>query len=356
MSIPTPCPEWADALAARAPEDLSASQREALARHLASCPRCAQASRDYDMLTARVRAATQQDRFLALNHQLGRLRTDMRNLRTTDRSVPALRQEISPSQSPLSLTGTSISSSAAQARSGQALEGMLRVSDEMQVHYQILGSGPHPLLIPAVHWQLANCEELLSRHTLVFYDRHRRRALKEPVHSVSALSWELEALCHYLGLAQVSLLGWSRFGGIAAHYALEHAERIARMILIRPVSELPAEQELSEQGQETEQSARLHPWREAEDDRALTGSHGIDLPGASSFHIPTLIIHGGDDPLPVSSSRNWAATLPNARLLTMRGAGPSPWDDTPHAFFAAVMQFLAGVWPQEAVCVEARSA
>lgn len=354
MSIPTLCPEWADALAARAPEDLSPALREALARHLASCPRCAQVSRDYEMLTARVHAATQQDRFLALNHQLGRLRTDMRNLRTQDRSAPALRHEISPAQSPFSLAGASISSSATQARSGQGLEGMLRVSDEMQLHYQILGSGPHPLLIPAVHWQLTNCEELLSRHTLVFYDRHRGRTLKEPLHSVSALSWELEALCRYLGLAQVSLLGWSRFGGIAAHYALEHAERIARLILIRPVSELPAGQELSDRRQETEKSARFHLRRE--DDRALTGSHDIDLPGASSCHIPTLIIHGGDDPLPVASSWHWAATLPNARLLTMRGAGPAPWNDTPHAFFAALMQFLAGAWPREAVRIEARSA
>lgn len=353
MSIPTPCPEWADVLAARTPEDLSSAQREALARHLASCPRCAQVSRDYDMLIARVRAATQQDRFLALNHQLGRLRTDMRNLRATDRSAPALCHEISSAQSSFSLAG--ISSSATQAR-GQGLEGMLRVSDEMQLHYQILGNGSHPLLIPAVHWQLANCEELLSRHTLVFYDRHRRGAPKEPLHSISSLSWELEALCRYLGLAQVSLLGWSLFGGIAAHYALEHAERIARLILIRPVSELPAEHESSEQGQETEQSAHLHSWSEVVNDRALAGSRGIDLPGASSCHIPTLIIHGGDDPLPVSSSRNWAATLPNARLLTMRGAGPSPWDDTPRAFFAAVMQFLAGAWPQEAVRIEARSA
>ncbi len=343
MSIPTPCPEWADALAARAREDLSPAQREALACHLASCPRCAQVSRDYEMLTARVRAATQQDRFLALNHRLGRLRTDMRNLRTKDGSAPALRHEIPPLPSPRSLAETSISSSAPQAR-GQGLEGMLRVSDEMQLHYQILGSGPHPLLIPAVHWQLANCEELLSRHTLVFYDRHRRGVLKEPLHSVSSLSWELEVLCRYLGLAQVSLLGWSRFGGIAAHYALEHAERIARLILIRPVSVLPAEHEPSPLRQE------------AGSERSLTGSHRIDLPGASSCHIPTLIIHGGDDPLPVSSSRNWAATLPNARLLTMRGAGPSPWDDAPHAFFAALMQFLAGAWPQEAVRIEARSA
>jgi pimeloyl-ACP methyl ester carboxylesterase len=260
----------------------------------------------------------------------------MRTLRTAGKPVSPLFQEGPPSQSSFSFAETSLSGRAEQAGRGQKVEGMLRASDEIQLHYQILGNGPHPLLIPAMHWSLAGCEELLSHHTLIFYDRHRRRTPGEPWPSVSSLSWELETLCRYLGLAQVSLLGWSRFGNIAAHYAFRHTERIARLILIRPVSP-PCELRTAS-------------------DASLPVSREGDFPGASSCHIPTLVIHGGDDPLPVSASRIWAATLPNARLLTMRGAGPSPWDDTPRAFSAAVTQFLAGAWPEAAVCITAQSA
>ncbi len=233
-----------------------------------------------------------------------------------------------------------MSSRAGQANKGQGFEGILPITDEIQLHYQMMGSGPHPLLIPAVRWPLTACSELLHQHTLVFYDRHQRRRTKEALPSVPSPAWELDALCRHLDMAQVSLVGWSSFGGIATHYALEHADRIARLLLIRPVPVFPVQDELfaREQG------------------IAPTASCGISLQGASSCHIPTLIIHGGDDPLPVSSSQTWAATLPNARLLTMPGAGSSPWDDTPRSFFAAVAQFLTGDWPEEAVSLKSKSA
>lgn len=357
MSIPPPCPEWADALAARVPEDLSPSQREALARHLASCQRCAQASTDYDALTERVRAATREDRFLGLTHQLARLRTEMRPLSKPDLLVSSPLRDSSPSQPfSSSIPGARMSNRAEQANKGHGLEGMLRITDEIQVHYQMMGSGLHPLLIPAVRWPLTACEELLHEHTLVFYNRHQRRRSKESLHSVPSPERELEALFQHLDLAEVSLVGWSSFGGIATRYALEHAERIARLLLIRPVPEPLVEDEPPAQGQGTEDRARFRSWGETGRDRDPIISKGISLAGASSCHIPTLIIHGGDDPLPVSSSQAWAATLPNARLLTMPGAGSSPWDDAPHLFFAAVTQFLTGVWPQGAVSIEARSA
>lgn len=239
---------------------------------------------------------------------------------------------------------------------GHGLEGMLRITDEVQVHYQMMGSGSHPLLIPAVRWPLIACEELLHEHTLVFYNRHQRRRSKESLHAVPSPERELEALFQHLDLAEVSLVGWSSFGGIATRYALEHAERIARLLLIRPVPELRVEEEPPAQDQGTEDRTRCRSRGESERDGDPLISKGISLPGASSCQIPTLIIHGGDDPLPVSSSQAWAATLPNARLLTMPGAGSSPWDDAPHLFFAAVTQFLTGVWPQGAVSIETRSA
>jgi pimeloyl-ACP methyl ester carboxylesterase len=221
-------------------------------------------------------------------------------------------------------------SSAAPA-GARKVEGMLRVSDETRLHYQPRGSGLHPLLVPALHWQLARCEKLLARHTLVFYDRHQRQVARESLPAASALLGELEALCFHLGLARVSLLGWSHFGEIAAHYALEHSEQVSRLVLIRPFPEPSVQRGEGEHA-------------------LLMGTQGRGLPGTSSRSIPTLIIHGGNDPLPVSSSRIWAAALPNARLLTMQGAGSAPSDDTPRAFFASVTQFLEGAVARRRGC------
>ena len=42
----------------------------------------------------------------------------------------------------------------------------------------------------------------------------------------------------------------------------------------------------------------------------------------SSAIVPTLIIQGELDPLPIESARKWAAAMPNARLLELKGIGP----------------------------------
>lgn len=357
MRLPPPCPEWADLLAAQASADLSSAQRAALARHLASCPTCAQASADYATLTARVRAATQEDRFLGLTHQWARLRTEIIAESSPDRLAPAPPPDGSSLPPPSFATpGTRRSTRAWQARSGQGLEGLLRVAGSVQIHYHILGSGPHPVLIPAVRWPIAACEELLEQHTLVFYDRHQRPALTGSVPPLSAPEEELEALRRHLGLAQVSLVGWSHFGGMTTRYALEHAKRIARLLLIRPVSTLQAWQSAPTHRQETGEREQARFWWGTDVDHPSAPGKSIALPGASSSPIPTLVIHGGDDPLPVSSSQTWATSLPNARFLAMPGVGMTPWNDAPHPFFAAVRQFLLGAWPPGAVCIETKGA
>jgi pimeloyl-ACP methyl ester carboxylesterase len=62
--------------------------------------------------------------------------------------------------------------------------------------------------------------------------------------------------------------------------------------------------------------------------------------------MPVLIIHGTKDRnAPYGSGREWAASLPNARLVTIEGAAHAPWADDPAAVFASIRQFLRGEWP-----------
>jgi proline iminopeptidase len=69
---------------------------------------------------------------------------------------------------------------------------------------------------------------------------------------------------------------------------------------------------------------------------------------SSSRTAPALVIHGTADPLPVPSARQWAAALPNGRLLLLEGVGHFPYVEVPERFFAAVEEFLLGRWPMGA--------
>jgi len=50
--------------------------------------------------------------------------------------------------------------------------------------------------------------------------------------------------------------------------------------------------------------------------------------------------------LPAAGGREWAAALPNARLLLLEGVGHFPYLEAPASFFTAVDTFLRGSWPK----------
>jgi pimeloyl-ACP methyl ester carboxylesterase len=62
--------------------------------------------------------------------------------------------------------------------------------------------------------------------------------------------------------------------------------------------------------------------------------------------VPTLVVHGERDTVPLEGSRAWAARL-NARLLVIAGTGHASFVERPEVFFPAVDQFLRGEWPDD---------
>jgi pimeloyl-ACP methyl ester carboxylesterase len=71
----------------------------------------------------------------------------------------------------------------------------------------------------------------------------------------------------------------------------------------------------------------------------------------ASLRIPTLVMHGAEDTIPMAAAREWAAALPNARLKVFPGAGHYLHLEAPEAFFSAAVRFLNGEWPEEAEVV-----
>lgn len=58
--------------------------------------------------------------------------------------------------------------------------------------------------------------------------------------------------------------------------------------------------------------------------------------------IPTLVVHGAADVLPLSEAERTAALLGEAQIVPIADAGHNPFWEAPDAFFAAVHTFLGG--------------
>jgi pimeloyl-ACP methyl ester carboxylesterase len=80
----------------------------------------------------------------------------------------------------------------------------------------------------------------------------------------------------------------------------------------------------------------------------FTSINAVDITPADLARItmPVLVIHGTKDRnAPYGSGREWAMSLPNARLVTVEGAAHVSWADDPIAVFGSIREFLRGNWP-----------
>jgi len=286
-------------------------------------------------------------------------------------------------------------------------EGYLQVDEGLRLYYRKVGDGSQTVVIPSACWLADDFESLVGGRTFVFYDV-RGRGRSDPVISRTRLSMDheitdLEALTDHLALKRFSMIGWSYLGGVAVLYALKHPDRIERIIQIGPV---PPRKKLYYDQYMTNLSARLNPadlarlkdmkqeGRDTEDPegycreawRVLAAGMMADpkafdrtkadfcklkneMPENASFHlsqinesrgnwdwrpslakltVPVLTIHGDKDPIPMDSAEEWAAYLPEARLLAIHRAGHFPWLEQPEIFYPAVDTFLNGEWPAKA--------
>jgi proline iminopeptidase len=71
------------------------------------------------------------------------------------------------------------------------------------------------------------------------------------------------------------------------------------------------------------------------------GDYDLTAPGLlDSVSVPTLIVHGRQDPIPLASSEAAARAL-HAQLVVLEGSGHVPYVEQPEALFGAIRAFLA---------------
>ena len=254
-------------------------------------------------------------------------------------------------------------------------------------------------------------DALAGRHALVFYDQ-RGTGRSTLVSDSAALAAErfaddLEAIRRHLGLERVNLLGHSWGAGVVALYALKHPERLGRIVIVAGVPLTMAGLEKSfgvmHAARDSAELARMEAAMAARQadptdgnacrayyalwfrpffaDPASAGRSRGDIcagsaasmrnkmasvdryvfaslgsydwrPAMRTVRAPALIIHGTEDPLLLEFAREWAATLPDSRVLVLDGIGHFPYVEAPDRFFPAVDRFLGGEWPAGAVEVE----
>lgn len=248
---------------------------------------------------------------------------------------------------------------------------------------------------------------LAASHALLFYDQ-RGTGRSTLVTDSAALDGQrfaedLEAVRRHFGIERVALLGHSWGAGVAALYAARYPERVGRLLIVGGIplrrSALVQTFTALEAARDSLSLARMRHWREARlanpgdaaacrayyvlwfqpffrDSAAANRSRGdfcagsvearrnkilsVDRyviaslgewdwrPTLRRLNVPTLVVHGSDDVIPVAYGREWAAAMPDGKLLLLPGVGHFPYLEAPDVFFPAVDMFLRGSWPPDA--------
>jgi proline iminopeptidase len=322
-----------------------------------------------------------------------------------------------------SLISILLMNAAAFALSDKAQEGFITTPDNVRIFYRIEGSGSETLV--AVHGGPGNSlesiradlEPLARGRRVIYYDQ-RGNGRSQLITDDKKVGYkhhvaDLDALRKHFGLEKMSLLGNSWGGLLVSLYAIEHPDRVERMVLHNPAPPMRGflidmTDEISsrmnsiykpEQRKRYEFVQDSRNWLKAKDPVAMcrefmtlvlttyTYARTLDSLGLKGdvcsgppeavkyqqtvnrqvweslgeFNIvsklgavkaPVLVVHGAADVIPLRGSEIWANGYPNARLLLIERSGHLSHVETPDIFFPAVETFLKGSFPAAAVKVE----
>jgi proline iminopeptidase len=242
----------------------------------------------------------------------------------------------------------------------------------------------HNLLWPAL-------APLADRRQLILYDQRGRGASQVPPGARTARiehdAGDLPALREAIGIAQWDVLGHSWGGGLAMLATERDRAAVRRLVLVDSVGPVGNWQEhllrdalprldagdrailehidlnallAPEPGVHSAYSRAMYaawfadptlaemfspPRSESQTGAAVASQlrgQGYDWTALlRAVSVPTLVIHGDRDLLPVSVAHEIVATLGNARLEIIPDAGHMPFWESPELFFALTESFLS---------------
>lgn len=291
------------------------------------------------------------------------------------------------------------------------VEGSFIGADGVRLFYRKVGTGKNVIVVlhggPGSNMNAVwlDLEPLAGKHTVLMYDQRgggRSEIIKDP-HKLKYTDHvrDLEALRKQFGLKRMVLVGESWGAGLAALYAMEHPQRVSRLLLLGPMppSRALMTRRLGKTDEKLDFSKRLADFRRelptASDPLALcreffaayraalffdpaaftrrrgsscdAPAEGVRnymlvndatfgslaeynfIPMLGRLGIPALIVEGEQSIPTLDSAHAWAEAMPNARLLLIPNSGHFPQVEQPGLFFPAVEHFLNRSWPKGAV-------
>ncbi len=195
-------------------------------------------------------------------------------------------------------------------------------------------------------------------------------------YSLAMLSDDLAHLLDALAIERTDLVGLSIGGMIAQRFALDHADRLRRLIICSSISELPEGSDalwdarieaVETAGLAGQVEATIERWFSADFSdaepavldgvRAMIEGTSLDgyvgccdaikamhlTPHIEAVRAPTLVMVGGEDPgTPPAAAEIIANAIPTARLHVVDGVSHQMALQRPTVFCKTVRDFLAG--------------
>lgn len=301
---------------------------------------------------------------------------------------------------------------AAETKTAGESSGFIPTHDGSRLYYRKLGSGPQMVIVPGGFLFGSAFDGLAGKQrTVIFYDM-RNRGASDRIEDTSKLTMEndvqdLETVRRHFGVNKFVPVGYSYLGFMVVLYAKDHPQQVERILQLGPVArqwdtQFPEKltnrdlrqiirneqwnplEELKKQGYD-----KSHPREYCEKryqvlrvmlvgdaknaDKIPNSCHlpnewpvnfdrhleahfvgsvqklKVTKEDVQKVAVPVLTIHGTKDRnAAYGAGREWALTLPDARLITVKGAAHQSWADEPMLVLGSIETFLNGEWPKEA--------
>ncbi len=260
-------------------------------------------------------------------------------------------------------------------------------SNDVELSYRVIGRGDETVLMimglggRAADWGVPFPAHLAERFRVVLFDNRGTGASSKPRSEWSLEDMAKDALCvlDAVGVERAHIVGISMGGMISQLVAIDHAERVERLVLmstsfggpevVPPTLDVgaifvPAPGTPVDQVVRTSMSAIAAPGFAQAHPEAIEALVQIAVASPTprraflaqlqailsndrsrrlaGIRAPTLVVHGDLDPLvPYPNGVALAERIPGARLVTLHGCGHLPMWEATDALSRVVFDFLA---------------
>ncbi len=299
----------------------------------------------------------------------------------------------------LMLAGCAQNLSTYQVPNIPSKEGFVKTANG-QLYYQTMGQGDAVIVIhggPGMDqgYLLPGMAALAKKHQVVFYDqlgcgRSTATVIDESHITINSFVEDIETLRKALKFEKVTIVGHSWGGMLAMYYAVKYPKNIKKLVLMNTVTSAGMEEFLDEVEKRTMPSAgefeklkasqefidsepqaiaeyyrlffqyyfhnpadleklnlQLEPKGTATGvkvakilEESIFGKYTDQHDDLQKLKIPTLIIRGESDVIPMSAANSMAHSIKGSKLVVLKNCGHFPYIEQPAQWLEAVEMFL----------------